>query len=187
MKPYTIRQAIIIPYFDHDDKSLKQTIRNSSARRGMSPIQFSLRKIRNIILTRWAFNCPLNGPRLRWNRKRGVTIGEHVYIGQGCTLDNAYPEYIYIEDNVSLAGGVTLIAHANPYPHFHNVVASEVAPIVIKEGAWVAEGAIILKGVTIGRNAIVCAGTVVDKDIPDCSVAQGNPMKIVAEISALMD
>lgn len=187
MKPYKVRESAIIPYFDHDDKSLKQTVKNSSARRGMSPLRFAIRKIRNIILARWAYNCPLNGPRVYWHRRRGVTIGEHVYIGQGCILDNAYPEYVYIEDNVSLAGSVTVIAHANPYPHFHNVVASEVAPIVIRQGAWIAEGAIILKGVTIGKNAIVCAGTVVYKDVPDCSVAQGNPMKIVTEFSALMD
>lgn len=187
MQPYEIKQAQAIPYFDHDNKSLKNTIAHSSARRQMSPLQFAVRKIRNIILSRWSYNCPLNGPRIRWNRKRGVTIGENVYLGQYCVLDNAYPEYIYIEDNVSLAGKVTMIAHANPYKHFENVVMSEVAPIVVKEGAWIAEGAIVLKGVTIGKNAIVCAGTVVDKDVPNNSMAKGNPMKIMANFEALMD
>ena len=184
--PYKIREAITIPYFDHDEKSLRNTIVNSSKRRGMSPLHFALRKMRNIILSQWSYNCPLNKFRVRWNRRRGVTIGEHVYIGQHCSLDNAYPEYIYIEDNVSLAGGVTLIAHSNPYVHFQNVVESSVAPIVIKEGAWICDGAIILRGVTIGRNAIVSAGTVVDKDVPDNSIAKGNPMKIVADFSALI-
>jgi len=187
MQEYTVKPPQQISYFDHDDKSLVNTIRNSSTRRKMNPICFAMRKIRNIILSRWAYNCPLNGPRVRWNRRRGVTIGDHVYIGQHCVLDNAYPEYIYIEDNVSLAGGVTVIAHANPYKHFENVVASEVASIMIKEGAWIADGAIILKGVTIGKNAIVSAGTIVDKDVPDYSMAKGNPMKIVAEFSALME
>ncbi len=187
MPQYTIREAKEIPYFDHDDKSLKKTIENSGRRRGMSPWRFAIRKIRNIILMRWAYNCPLNGPRVRWNRRRGVTIGEHVYIGLHCSLDNAYPEYIYIEDNASLAGEIQVIAHSNPYGHFKNVVASEVAPIVIKEGAWIGVGAIILKGVTIGKNAIVTAGTVVDKDVPDCTMAKGNPMKIVTEFGALMD
>ncbi len=186
MKEYSIRESNLIPYFDHD-KKIGKTIRNSSKRRGISPLYFTFRKIRNTLLYRLSYMCSFNGLRIKMQRGRGVTIGENVYIGQRTVIDNAYPEYVYIEDNVSLAGGVTLIAHANPYPHFHNVVASEVAPIVIKEGAWIAEGAIILKGVTIGKNAIVCAGTVVDKDVPDCSVAQGNPMKIVTEFSALMD
>ena len=59
--------------------------------------------------------------------------------------------------------------------------------MVIKEGAWIADGAIILRGVTIGKNAIVSAGTVVDKDVPDCSLAKGNPMKIVVDFTALID
>ena len=187
MKQYKVREAISIPYFDHDHKSLKQTIHNSSSRRGMSVWRFAFRKIRNILLNRWAYTCPLNGPRIRMNRKRGVTIGENVYIGQYCTIDNAYPEYIYIEDNVSLAGHVTVLAHSNPYPHFKNVVESGVSPVIIKEGAWVADGVIILRGVTIGKNAIVSAGTVVDKDVPNNSIAKGNPMKIVADFSSLIE
>ena len=187
MKEYQVRESISIPYFDHDDKSLRKTIANSSKRRGMSPMRFALRKIRNILLFRWSYNCPLNKFRVRWNRRRGVTIGEHVYIGMHTSIDNAYPEYVYIEDNVSMAGGVTIIAHSNPYGHFKNVTESGVSPVIIKEGAWIADGAIILRGVTIGRNAIVSAGTVVDKDVPDNSMAKGNPMKIVADFSALME
>ena len=187
MKPYQVREAITIPYFDHDDKSLGNTIRNSSKRRGMSPTRFALRKIRNIILSRLSFMCPLNSFRVRWHRRRGVTIGEHVYIGMYSVIDNAYPEYVYIEDNVSLAGNVIVIAHSNPYGHFKNVTESGVSPVIIKEGAWIADGAIILRGVTIGENAIISAGTVVDKDVPANSMAKGNPMKIVADFSALME
>lgn len=186
MKEYKVREPIVIPYFDHDDKSLKKTIRNSSRRRGMNPIVFSLRKIRNIILSKWSYSCPLNKLRVRWNRCRGVAIGENVYIGQYCTIDNAYPEYIYIEDNVSLAGHVTVLAHSNPYGHFSNVVESGVSPVIIKRGAWIADGVIILRGVTIGENAIVSAGTVVDKDVPDGTLAKGNPMKIAADFNALL-
>lgn len=186
MKAYEVRKAIVIPYFDHDNKSLLNTIRNSSKRRNIHPIVFIVRKIRNILYSRWSFKCPLNGLRVKWNRKRGVTIGNNVYIGLHSTIDNAYPEFVYIEDNASIAEFVQIIAHSNPYPHLKNVVESSVAPIVIKEGAWIGSGSIILRGVTIGKNAIVSAGTVVDKDIPDCTLAQGNPMKIITDFSALM-
>lgn len=181
-----IRQAQTIPYYDHGD-TLAETIKNSSARRKMSPIQFAIRKIRNICLFRMAYHCPLNNLRIKMHRKRGITIGKHVFIGLHCDIDNAYPEFIYIGDNASLAGGNMVIAHANPMEHFKNVIEAGVAPIVVKEGAWVGAGAILLRGVTIGKNAIVSAGTVVDKDVPDYSMAKGNPMKIVAEYSALMD
>ena len=186
MKQYTPREEQLIPYFDHDDNSLWNTIRNSSARRNMKPVSFVCRKIRNIILSKWSYSCPLNSFRVRWHRRRGVTIGENVYIGMYCVIDNAYPEYVYIEDNVSLAGNVTILAHCNPYPHFRNVIGSSVAPIVIKKGAWIADGAIILRGVTIGENAIVSAGTVVSKDVPDGCIVRGNPMKIETNMSGLL-
>ncbi len=187
MKPYTIKRPISIPYFDHDNKSLWNTILHSSARRGMRPFAFTIRKIRNILLARWSYSCPLNGLRIKYNRMRGVTIGDDVYIGQYCLIDNAYPEYVYIEDKVSLAGNITILAHSNPYPHFKNVIESAVAPVIIKQGAWIADGVIILRGVTIGENAIVSAGTIVDKDIPDNTIVNGNPMKIVANITLLLD
>ena len=186
MSQFNVRESINIPYFDHDDSSLKKTIKNSSARRNISPLRFAVRKTRNILLARWSYACPLNSLRVKMNRKRGVNIGHNVYIGLHTTIDNAYPEYVYIEDDASVAEGVQIIAPSNPYPHFKNIVESSVAPIVIKRGAWIGSGAIILRGVTIGENAIVTAGAVIDKDVPACSIAQGNPMKLITEYSALM-
>lgn len=49
------------------------------------------------------------------------------------------------------------------------------APIVIEDRAWIATGAIILAGVTIGKNAIVAAGAVVTKNVPADSIARGVP------------
>ena len=176
----TIRESQNIPYFDHNKKLLK-TIRNSGTRRKMSPLQFALRKIRNILLHRLAYFCPLNGWRVKMHRWRGVNIGKNVYVGQHCVIDNAYPEYIYIGDNVSLAGEVSVIAHSNPYAHFAPVVESKVAPIVIEEGAWIGVKAVILLGVVIGKNAIVSAGTVVDRNVAPYTVVRGNPMKKVTD------
>ena len=52
-------------------------------------------------------------------------------------------------------------------------------PVLIKEYAWIGAGATILPGVCIGRHAIVGAGSVVTKDVPDYAVAAGNPAKII--------
>ena len=49
----------------------------------------------------------------------------------------------------------------------------------IREYAWVGAGATILPGVCIGRHAIVGAGSVVTKDVPDYAVAVGNPAKVI--------
>ena len=183
---FRIREEKKIPYFDHD-KKLGNTIKKSGKRRGMSPLQFAFRKIKNIILYRLAYFCPLNGWRVKMHRWRGVNIGKNVYIGQQCSIDNAYPEYIYIEDNVSIVSESTLIAHSNPYAHFAPIVESKVAPIVIKEGAWIGAKTIILQGVTVGIKSIVSSGAVIDKDVPDYSLAKGNPMKIVTEYEYLMN
>lgn len=186
MKPYKVLEGKAIPYFDHG-KKLSDTVKTSSARRGMSPLAFAWRKIRNITLYRLAYLCPFNGLRIKMHRKRGITIGENVYIGQLCNLDNAYPEYIYIEDNVSLAGEISIVAHSNPFPHFENIIESRVAPIIIKQGAWVGVKSTILLGVTIGEYSIVSAGTVVDKNVPPYTLVKGNPMKKISNYESLMN
>jgi acetyltransferase-like isoleucine patch superfamily enzyme len=107
-------------------------------------------------------------------------VGKNVYIGMQCSIDNAYPEYVYIEDNVSLVGECLVIAHSNPYSHFQNVTPARVSPVIIKQGAWICVRAVILPGVTIGENSIVSAGSVVDSDVPPRSIVAGNPAKILA-------
>ena len=54
--------------------------------------------------------------------------------------------------------------------------------VVIEENAWIGIGAIICPGVTIGRNAVVAAGAVVTKDVPDNVVVAGVPAKIIKKI-----
>lgn len=56
--------------------------------------------------------------------------------------------------------------------------------IVIEDGVWISFGALILPGVTIGKKAVVAAGTVVHKDVPAYCVVGGNPMKIIRQLDA---
>lgn len=169
-----------IPYFDHGS-SLSETIRHSSERRKMSKFRFIYRKIRNIILYRMAFFCPLNSWRIKMHRKRGVHIGRNVYIGQNCCIDNAYPEYIFIGDDVALTGEVTVVAHINPYAHFKDVFESKVTPIIIERGAWVGVKCTIVPGARIGECASVSAGSVVNNKVPAYTLVAGNPAKKVFE------
>ena len=54
--------------------------------------------------------------------------------------------------------------------------------VTIKENAWICIGAIICPGVTIGKNAVVAAGSVVTKDVPDNVVVGGVPAKVIKRI-----
>lgn len=180
MNQFEIKPVISIPYFDHE-KGFLGTIRNSAKRRGMSTCAFLMKKMINSCLFRISFFCPLNSFRTKCHKWRGVNIGKNVYIGTQCSIDNAYPEHIYIEDNVSIAAECLIIAHSNPYSHFKQVTPSQTAPVIIKQGAWICIRSIILPGVTIGENSIVSAGSVISTDVPPRSVASGNPFKIIAK------
>ena len=60
--------------------------------------------------------------------------------------------------------------------------AAASAPVRIGDGVWVGERAIILKGVTVGRDSVIAAGSVVTRDVPARSVVAGNPARIVKDL-----
>jgi acetyltransferase-like isoleucine patch superfamily enzyme len=180
MNQFIIRPSITIPFFDHTT-SLWGTIISSSKRRGMNPFFFLMKKLVNICLYRFSFFCPLNSLRIKCHKLRGVKIGKNVYIGTQCSIDNAYPEFVYIEDNVSIASECLIIAHSNPYKHFSGVTEARVSPVLIKNGAWLGVRSTLLPGVNIGERAIVSAGSVINSDVPPCCIVAGNPAKIVAK------
>lgn len=124
-----------------------------------------------------------------------LSIGDMVYIGDDCIISCA--DWIEI-------GRLTLIAHGVQIfdNDSHPVIATErekdwkrilghmtdartgiaSAPIRIGERVWIAMNSIILKGVTIGDNSIVTAGSVVISDVPANVIVAGNPAKTVKEL-----
>jgi acetyltransferase-like isoleucine patch superfamily enzyme len=78
-----------------------------------------------------------------------------------------------------------IFAHINPTANEFlkkNGYPRTTKPVLIKKGAVISVGCIIIAGVTIGENSIVGAGSVVTQDIPDYCVAVGNPARVIKKI-----
>ena len=101
-----------------------------------------------------------------------LEIGDNVFINTNLLAMSRGG--IKIEDNVMFAANVQLLSN-NHDPYERQILTCQ--PIHIKEGAWIGAGATILPGVTIGKQAIVGASSVVTKDVPDYGVVVGNPAK----------
>lgn len=102
-----------------------------------------------------------HGVRVHWPWK--LSVGDDVWIGVDAWLLNLEP--IDIGSNVCISQGVFLCtgSHQADSPSFEY----DNAPIQVCDGAWVAAKAIVLRGVTIGRQAVVGAGALVVRDVPE--------------------
>jgi len=147
-------------------------------------------KIRMKFLKSWIFHClayssPLPSWTVRYQRTRGVKIGKNCHISPYVLIDLLHPELIKIEDNVTISSNSMIFAHVNPsaneFLKKHGYPRT-IKPVIIKKGAVISVGCIIIAGVTIGENSIVGAGSVVAQDVPDYCVVVGNPARIVKKI-----
>jgi len=110
---------------------------------------------------------------------RNVKVSSHTFICEG----------VEIEDNVFVGHNVSFIN--DKYPRSANADGSlqteadwKVVKTLVKKGASIGTSATILCGVTIGENAIVGAGSVVTKDVPDNAVVAGNPARLMRKLEA---
>lgn len=125
-----------------------------------------------------------------------VDYGNNIYFGDNCEVNM---NCTFLDDNKIIIGHNALIApNVQIYTAFHPTNASErfanskedgsfafcktqTAPVTIGDNVWIGGGAIIMPGVTIGNNVVIGAGSVVTKDIPDNSIAFGNPCRVRRE------
>lgn len=130
----------------------------------------NLRKLKNKILNIIVRFTIIPGLRIFLYRLIGIKMGKDVFVGLDCYLDDEVPWLIRIEDNVIISFRVTMVAHDDSKGKVS-------APIIIRKGAFIGTGAIILMGVEIGENAVVGAGSIVTKNVENGETVIGTSAK----------
>ena len=133
------------------------------------------------------------------------SIGENSGIEQGFYCDNGKNIFIgdifianyqvtildvkevYIGDNVMIGPKTTITTVGHPInPNRRRQRLGQASEIKIGNDVWIGANVCVLPGVTIGNNVIIGAGAVVNRDIPDNSMAVGVPAKVIKEIEKVI-
>jgi acetyltransferase-like isoleucine patch superfamily enzyme len=128
-----------------------------------------IRKFINVVVIP---NIPFSTLRILLYRSIGFKIGRNVFIGMKCYLDDVEVSKTIIEDDVTISYGCYFACHGKGQKH---------TSIVIKQGAYIGMRCNILSGrdgVIIGKNAIIGAGSLVNKNVAKDAIAVGVPIKI---------
>ena len=100
---------------------------------------------------------------------------KNVIINKGATILSA--GRVEIGDNVLIAPDVKIVTVDHDLHDRMNLF--HFGKVTVKENAWICIGALLCPGVTIGKNAVVAAGSVVTADVPDNAMVGGNPARII--------
>lgn len=117
--------------------------------------------------------------------RRGLNVGEGFNCMGGVIIDPSHCWHITIGKNVTLAPRVHILAHDASTKVFCDY--TRVSNVKIGNNVFVGAGTIILPGVTIGNNVVIGAGSVVARNVPDNSVAVGNPARVVKSLDEYLE
>ena len=107
---------------------------------------------------------------------KNITVGKDGFINSGCCFQDQGG--VVIGDGCQIGHQVVFatIDHGLEPERRHDI---DMAPIVLEDNVWIGSHSTILKGVTIGRDSVVAAGSVVTRDVPPRSVVAGVPAKVI--------
>lgn len=108
-----------------------------------------------------------------------IQFGSYCIVAPGVRIRSAIG--IEIGDSCMLAESV-MITDSDWHDRYHRIYPGKRVPVVLEDNVWIGDRATICKGVRIGENSIVGAGSVVTRDVPANTIAAGNPARVVAEL-----
>ena len=127
-----------------------------------------IRKYINVVIIP---NTPFSNLRVILYRMLGFKIGQNVFIGMKCYMDDIDPEKTVIEDNVVISYGCYFACHGKGQGH---------TEITIKKGAYLGMRCNMISGkngIIIGENSNIAAGSLVHKSVPSGTTVGGVPIK----------
>ncbi len=134
-------------------------------------------------------NVTIDTP-LHCDHGKNIHIGNNVIINMNCTfVDN---KEITIGNYVLISSNVQIYTSSHPVLPQERLIFKNTKgtgsffktfalPVKIQDNVWIGGGCIILPGVTIGKNSVIGAGSVVTRSIPENSVAVGNPCRVIRQ------
>lgn len=128
---------------------------------------------------------PFSFVRVLLLRACGVTIGRGCYIGFNVVCDTNFPELVVIGDNVTISHNCMIITHtASPARSFLAKVYLASEQVNIGNGAWIGANSTILPGISVGKDCMIGAGSVVTRSTDERSLWAGNPCQRIKSIAA---
>ncbi|MEK3884920.1 acyltransferase [Paenibacillus sp. PL2-23] len=133
-----------------------------------------IKAVRNFIAIQISRYCP-SLPMKRWIYRRllGMKVGEHTAFALMVMVDVFFPERITVGRNTIIGYNTTILTHE------YLIKEYRLGDVRIGDDVMIGANSTILPGVTIGDRAVVAAGTLVHKDVPEGAFVGGNPMRVI--------
>lgn len=141
-------------------------------------------------------NTHIRGQLFTFGHGGRITMGSYCYVGENSKLWSAVE--LTIGDRVLIGHGTSIfdsdthpLSPGERHRQYVDIITKghppEInlleEPVIIEDDVWIGCNVVVLKGVRIGRGAIVGAGSVVTRDVPPYVVVAGNPARVVRELS----
>ncbi|MBQ6480606.1 MAG: sugar O-acetyltransferase [Anaerolineaceae bacterium] len=111
-----------------------------------------------------------------------IEVGKNFFANYNCTIIDT--GMVRIGDNCQFAPNVGIYTAGHPvHPATRNTLYEYGFDITIGDNVWIGANTVVLPGVTIGSNTVIGAGSVVNRSIPEWSVAAGNPCRVIRQIT----
>lgn len=111
-----------------------------------------------------------------------IEVGSNFFANYNCTMLDVAK--ITIGKNCFMAPNVSIYTAGHPiHPDSRNSMYEYGIPVTIGDNVWIGGNVVICPGVTVGNNCVIGAGSVVTKDIPDWTIAAGNPCRVIRKIT----